>query len=284
LITRMHAKGTVFVAGLLCAAVGDLLPSSDRNRLIARISRLQMSAGWGYSIDAPVDADDTAFALRALLDLGVPVSDSVIQSGLNSLQEFWDARTGLYRTFLSDVPPRITTVRSFEGNYLAHIEVNANVLGLLRRILPQSEPKVSELICAAPHHELASSFYYPGPLYALMLLREASLSCLAGKLRTIEESSVNLRRADGSWGGDVVLTAQAVLALRGEPPHSIDRALRWLALKQRRNGSWRTDREVWSFPAKTGETWQAFDTNGVVSTAYAVRALRTGIAALFGKQ
>jgi len=127
------------------------------------------------------------------------------------------------------------------------------------------------------------SYFYPGRYYGTyMSLR---LLCKTGSLPESRRKGLSFllgsRNPDGSWGspGNIYETCLALNALaacgaRGEAFRSgIARLIAW----QRPDGSWRDERAViWEFTYRDKPIiWRAHDARGVVTTALAVKALRS---------
>jgi squalene-hopene cyclase-like protein len=84
----------------------------------------------------------------------------------------------------------------------------------------------------------------------------------------------NRRRHGGTYGGEVNLTAFAILALRsaGRPVHSLRASRRWLQRARNRGGGWGFQRGVASDPDSTGAALQ-----GLAAAGAGKRALRRGV-------
>ena len=89
------------------------------------------------------------------------------------------------------------------------------------------------------------------------------------------------RRANGSWGGEVNLTAFGIMALRagGEPASSLGAPRRWLERAQNRGGGWGFQADEPSDPDSTGAALQ-----GLAAAGAARLGLRHGVAYLRGDQ
>jgi hypothetical protein len=84
----------------------------------------------------------------------------------------------------------------------------------------------------------------------------------------------NRRQHGGTYGGEVNLTAFAILALRsaGRPVHSLRASRRWLQRARNRGGGWGFQRGVASDPDSTGAALQ-----GLAAAGAGKRALRRGV-------
>jgi Squalene-hopene cyclase C-terminal domain len=89
------------------------------------------------------------------------------------------------------------------------------------------------------------------------------------------------RRASGSWGGEVNLTAFGIMALRagGEPASSLGASRRWLERARNRDGGWGFQAHVPSDPDSTGAALQ-----GLAAVGGAHGEVRHGVAYLRGDQ
>jgi hypothetical protein len=260
------------------------LSAAQRERILSRIRTEDQGRVWGYTRDAPMDADDTAFVLRTLRNLGRTVE-------LGGLDVFF--HEGAFTTFeLGPLrePPRLAFEVCLKNNFRVHPEVLANVY----RVLADAglEWRINEsLIRASQAPEgYFHSYFYPSRYYCTWMTAE--LLAVTGRLQEVRRRAVQFvaesQHQDGSWGhpGDAYETALALSICRREEINrtQVERAVAFLLANQDSEGSWRTCRPIWAFRHKDEPVlmWEAFDTNGMVATALAVNALRRHEGSLVG--
>lgn len=225
---------------------------------------------------APEDSDDTAFVLQTYGLLGKKVP-------ADGLLGFYQADKKAFTTFRESPPTEVACTPSVKNNSGVHPEVDANIFGFLQET-PFANLIDYGLIAGAQTADgWWRSFFYPGRYYGTyMSLR---LLCKTGSLPESRRKGLSFllgsRNPDGSWGspGNVYETCLALNALaacgaRGEAFRSgIARLIAW----QRPDGSWRDERAViWEFTYRDKPIiWRAHDARGVVTTALAVKALRS---------
>ena len=168
--TRLHRQGVVFVASFIARAAGDLLTAEQRARLASRVRRLFREDGWGYSVNAPVDSDDTAFAVHTLLDLGEDTDSDAVVDGLAALRRFQAPGNGWFNTFRDSTESRIARRGGAAENAYVHLGVNANVLSLLDRLGQLTPDAALRLLGECRDVASCRSFYYPFEMYTLSLL------------------------------------------------------------------------------------------------------------------
>ena len=170
---------------------------------------------------------------------------------------------------------------SVAGNLGIHPEVNANIFALLAETT--LFPLINEelIIRAQTSQGWWRSYFYPGRYYAtymsLVLLGKTGTGEAARKkgIAFLQTS----QNQDGSWGGvyDTSLALNA-LAACGVIDDAFRRGIAWLAARQEPDGSWRDEHApVWEYTYSDHPpvVWRAYDTDGVVTTALAVKALRS---------
>lgn len=278
--TRIDGQGLVFVAGFLTAAAGAVMEAKQRARLAARLRGLYREEGWGYSVNAPSDSDDTAFALHALLNLGAgPDSDEIVD-GTRALDRFRRAGSEWYQTFHGDGVSRIARHGGDHENLAVHLGVNANIQSLRVRLGKNTPRALAVLLAQCRTLASSKSFYYPFEMYTMALVLPM-LDMRTEAHRRVGEilgkEIVGRQRSDGSWGEDPVETALALDALRPLPNAELarDRGIAWLVSEQESDGSWETERPIWRFPTPGDDEWRAYDSQRLVATSLATRALKS---------
>jgi hypothetical protein len=280
-------KGHVFVASFIAEAMDGLFDEIDRTIVLVRILSEEYDGLWGFSPPGPydlerfrvfyVDADDTAYVLRALRRLGV-------NRRPECLLRFYRDAEQLFTTFDAPGPTALTTEHSPSHNVLAHPEVNANVFLALRGTHLERYVNEEMLRDAQDPRGYWRSYFYPSPLFGTLL----ALEVLDGNPAFADETSRALsfvaeaQNPDGSWGtgGDAHETALAVAALAGRESHSAAtlRGVEHLLGTMSPDGAWTSSACVWEFPADEGDTWRAYDRYGAYVTARCTTALRRAAA------
>ena len=276
-------KGHVFVASFLTEAMSGLLDEIDRTIILVRILSEENEGVWGFSPPGPyhkddslvfhVDADDTAYVLRALRRLGV-------NRPPRCLVRFYRERERLFVTFDAPGPASLVTEASPRNNLLAHPEVNANVYLALRGTHLEELIDHALLLGAQDERGFWPSYFYPSALYGTRLVLELlhddeqfapavarALSFIAGS-----------QNADGSWGagGDPYETALAVIATASFPAYAAAtrRGVEYLLTSMAADGSWTSRGCIWEFNADGRDVWRAYDVHGAFVSALCTTALR----------
>lgn len=244
--------------------------------MLARIDAENRDDAWGDCLTAPVDSDDTAFALRTLRLFGRKPSDK-------GLLCFYQAETRLFPTFKSRFRSRLEFELSLENNAMAHPEVAANIYLFLwsqnRRAYIYDE-----LIESAQTSEGDwRSYFYPSRYYATCLFLD--LLARMGRMQNQQKRGLTFVREtqnrDGSWGSPAnpYETALALIALQtsGLKMPEIAIGVEWLLQQQQADGSWNTGQIIWKYPASPTSEWVAYDRHRVLATAFCLRALRNSI-------
>lgn len=229
---------------------------------------------WGYMPYAPVDADDTAFVLRTYRMLGRSVAS-------DSLLRFYDKKARAFTTFDGRGAAALVYETSTTGNFGIHPEVNANIFTLLADTGLSGLVNDELIVWAQTPQGWWRSYFYPGRYYATYM--NLGLLCATGRSTDAREKGIAFLHAsqnpDGSWGGvyDTALALNA-LAACGVFDDARRRGIAWLSVRQKPDGSWRdVDTPLWEYTYSDDPkvVWRAYDTDGVVATALAVKALRS---------
>lgn len=269
----VHKTGHVFAGFFIAQAIGDLLSPAEKQKITDRMDAENRGGVWGYMIYAPVDSDDTAFVIRTNRLLGKNMA-------ADSLLRFYDKDAGAFTTFDGRGPAVLVYEPSEAANYGLHPEVNANVFTLLADTPLAGLINDDLIIRAQTPQGWWHSYFYPGHYYATAM--SLTLLCKIKKGEDARKKGIaflqSSQKRDGSWGGayDTALALSA-LAACGVFDETFRRGISWLTLQQRPDGSWR-DEEVplWEYTYKDQPKviWRAYDTDGVLTTALSVSALR----------
>lgn len=272
--------GHVFAASFIVEALGPSPEPAVANDLGKAILLEQRGQAWGYAAQAPIDVDDTAFALRALRRLG-------LKDAAAPVFVFY-SQAGGFATFLGGAGAKLTTEPSEANNLELHPEVNANVYSLLTGTALASYVDLDRLLPAQAADGSWGSYFYPGQAYGTWMV----LRALCGSAKLSEPQSaardrgvaylVQSQASDGSWGalgmsGDAYDTALSVVALEGcgAAPQAVRRGRDWLRRAQAEDGSWSYPGAIWVYRAKDAPRvdWTAYDSARSVTTSLAVWAL-----------
>jgi hypothetical protein len=272
----VHATGHVFAGFFIADAIGDMLSALEKNKITNRMDAEERDGVWGYMPFAPVDSDDTAFVMRTYRKLGKNVAT-------DSLMRFFDKDSKGFTTFDGRGRAFLAFKPSLRNNFGLHPEVNANIFTLL----------ADSPFCGMINEDLViggqtlqgywHSYFYPGRYYATYM--NLRFLCKTGRGRKARSRGIAFflesQNPDGSWGnsGGVYETALALnaLAVCGIFNSVFWKGIAQLLQKQTYNGSWLDERVViWEYLYSDNPpiVWRAYDTEGVVATALAVKALR----------
>ena len=270
----VHATGHVFAGFFIASAIGDQLSPAERQKITARMDAEERNGVWGYMRYAPVDSDDTAFVLRTYRMLGRSVA-------ADSLLRFYNKEAQAFTTFDGRGAAALVFEPTTAGNFGLHPEVNANIFTLLADT-GLSGLINDELIAVAQAPQgWWRSYFYPGHYYATYM--NLGLLCQTGRGRDAREKGIAFLHAsqnrNGSWDGmydtAFALNSLAACGLFGD---AFQRGITWLATQQKADGSWRdADTPIWEYTYSDHPRviWRAYDTDGMVITALAGKALRS---------
>lgn len=273
----VHATGHVFAAYFIADAIADALSSEEKRILTGRMDAECRGGVWGYMLYAPVDSDDTTFVIRTYKILGREMM-------ADSLLRFYDKEGQAFTTFDGRGKASLVFEPSVINNHSFHPEVNANIFSLLADT-PLSCLIHDEIILRAQTDQGDwRSYFYPGSFYATYM--SLSLLCKTGRQEDARNKGIAfLRRsqnADGSWGkaGGPYETSLAINALAacGVLDSVFKKGIFRLLAQQSPDGTWKDETIViwaYTYSQKPLVIWRAYDTGGVVTTALAVKALRT---------
>jgi hypothetical protein len=271
-------KGHLFCYFFVTEAIATELSAQERSSILSRIDQEKRNGIWGYSVDAPPDADDTTFVLRTLNNLCQTVD-------LTRLLETFLRDDGAFVTFLSGMhreKKRLAFDSSADNNCLVHPDVLANVYILLADT-GQGTLIDEKLIQASQAPEgYFRSFFYPSRYYStwmyLNLLEETGQ--LSDERNRAVRFILDSQNRDGSWGqpGNVYETALALNSIGREEIRlpRLQASTRFLLERQDIDGSWFTSQPIWVFRRNDDPLidFVAYDSNRIVTTALSVRALK----------
>ena len=277
--TRLNGKGQIVSACFVAEALRDRMKEPVRTTLLVRILSEEISGLWGYTprgyritnANEPflVDADDTAFAIRAMKALEVYKTPKRVLT-------FFNTQLDAFSTFKSkSVNTEYSQVQNEKMHFAFHPEVNANVLTALHGT--DFEKKVSAAWVNKWQNEMGffESYFYPGHFY--------STATFVNYLRHYPEYWFNITKAadymaaiqnkDGSWGefGNAAYTAWALMVLYSQTAQyetNIRKAVEYLASSQNEDGSWQNNNVFWQFyNTEHNVFWYARDINHIITTS-----------------
>jgi hypothetical protein len=269
-------RGHLLAAFFVSEAMGRDLSERERGAILTRIAQEQRFGAWGYATEAPIDADDTAFALRTARNLGGAVD-------ANALESFF--HDGAYTTFEGG-KKRERTQLVFDvcsaNNFQVHPEVLTNIYVLLAELGDLTRTDDALVQASQAPEGYFRTYFYPSRYYGTWL----SLDFLAKAPRLTNEQGKAVQflsesqNQNGSWGRPENVYETA-LALNSYSQGEIDqtklrKAVQFLLESQYADGSWSAQQPIWKFRHRDAPvvTWEAYDNNRVVTTALALKALK----------
>jgi hypothetical protein len=263
-----------FVARALVASGG--IDAAARSVLLSHLQDARKGDSYGYDTLAPIDADDTAFALRAHLLLGsAPSSDEI----LSALAPFESQLS--WKTFCGPTLPQGMWTTDYINDLSVfgfHPEVHLNVALLFQETGHPFRP------CPPLpfRNSLPANYHYPSHNYCAWLVCE--LQHARGQTSAGLESALLARQLpDGRWPAvtdgftAAQETALALLSLSDAAyaANAGRSGVAFLLAQQRADGSW-PGGTLWNFrvPGTGGSViWKAVDAMSIVATSLGLMAL-----------
>ena len=190
--------------------------------------------GTGTDIKISPDVDDTSVAWAALQRLEVSVPPAALEAIRGSRNE-----NGLFTTWIGPPSGWVNT----DSRDIDTV-VNINAL-LLFGLTHENIESVCKYVVAQVHNDnfRRGTVYYRSPLMFAHAFsrayREGNVKCLEPAVAKIQEATLSLRNADGSWGNDLETAFGALTLLnldyRGQ---ELDRAIKVLLARQSADGGW----------------------------------------------
>jgi hypothetical protein len=269
----VHDRGRIFPGFWVASALEGRMQRSEIQVMRRRIHDEDRGGLWGDCTKAPVDADDTAFALRTLSLFG----DTPDESGL---LRFYKRESRFFPTFYSSRPIALAFERTLDGNFMAHPEVAANIFHVLWSRNRRAYINYDLIADSQSQDGDWRSYFYPSRYYATFVfchLLQRMNRMKDERLRAIDFIRGS-RRADGMWGSpaNACDTALALNTLQldewaeGDLARSVDALLE----SQLCDGSWSVPQAIWLYPATAGVEWAAYDFHRVIGTAVCLMCLR----------
>jgi len=263
-----------FVARALAAGGG--IDAAARSVLLSYLQHARKGASYSYDTLAPIDADDTAFALRALILLGsAPSSDDV----LSALAPFESQLS--WQTFCGPTPPQFMWTTDYTNDMSVfgfHPEVHLNVSLLLRETGHSPRPYLPFPL----RNGLPANYHYPSNNYCSWLICELQ-SAQHEAAASVESALLARQLPDGRWpavADGFTASQETALALLSLSDAAYAGAagrngIGFLLSQQRADGSW-PGGTLWKFwvPGTGGRViWSAVDSMSIFATSLSVVAL-----------
>lgn len=268
-------EGKILTGYFIVSAFYNRIPGEVYTKIKNQILAENRGTLWGYSLNSPVDADDTSFAIQTAAMLGISLDTS-------TLERFYKQRMNGYATFISNREALPTHLVSPPANFGIHPEVNANIYHLFNRLHLSTKINYSLIRKFQARAGYWYSYFYPGKYYSTYL--NLRLLCAAGQLRKQVEKGVQFiitsQNRDGSWGSvsnayDTALALNSLLACGYSKEKQIKKGIDYLLSQQVPQGYWKTNSVIWSYDHQNAPLvrWSAYDSEHVITTALVVRAL-----------
>jgi hypothetical protein len=249
------------------------VPDAIKSELLGMLSLAKKGNSYGYDDKAPMDADDTAFALRTLIALGEKVTPDMVKSALEPFRCNGSWFTFPVKTISGVTPPFHCNYQGPESTAGPHPEVHLNILALYQEA---GQAPVSRVPALPQKNGLPVCYFYDSAFYGAWLF---SLLCKEMELEylPLKSAVLQLRNNNGGWSGRengfsaVQETALALLTLDtfSTPDASKSAAIAFILGQQQNNGSF-PGGTLWNY-REAG--WYARDVQSIVSTSCAVCAL-----------
>ena len=268
-------QGTSLVAFFIVDTIGSELSSVEREIIISRLTIEERNGLWGYSRNAPIDSDDSAFVLHTFKLLNVSKS-------LENITVFYNKQGKGFITFQSDISPKLAFQPSEDNNFHIHPEVNANIYNLIHNTSYKDYINYDIVIDSQASDGYWHSYFYPSNYYSTY--QNLKFLSLSENYNDIKEKSVTFllssQNNDGSWGnpGNAYETSLALksLATLNISNDQFWKGIKFLLNSQNNNGSWQNSTIIWEYIFQQNPLviWQAFDKNMVISTSLSIGALK----------
>lgn len=271
----IDGRGFPFAVFFIGDAISSELSPEEVDFILSQLVTEERNGLWGYSLEAPVDSDDTAFALQTFKKMGAPKS-------IEKIFDFYKEREKGFTTFKSNVSAELVFQSSEKNNLHVHPEVNANIYNLLYDSPYANYINYDMVITSQAPEGYWYSYFYPSIYYSTY--QNLKLLSLSGEYKDITEKAVNFllnsQNNDGSWGkpGNAFDTSLALksLASLNISNEEFWKGIEFLLNSQNKNGSWKNPTVIWNYIFRQNPLiiWQAFDNNMIISTAVSISALK----------
>lgn len=243
------------------------------------LSNARRGDSYGYDRMAPVDSDDTAFALRTLIILGQTVTSKMISDALSPFTCGKSWFTFHVQNHTDSTPGFHCYFKEPASIFGPHPEVHMNIL-LLHH---EAGLEINSIPGFPEKDGLPVSYFYRSAHYGAWLLSTLYKS-MGFKYHQIEDSVFKLQNDDGSWSGmdggfsTVQETSLAILTLNTfgiKDINSISSSVDFLIGQQTSKGFF-PGGSLWHHylpHSKDNAYWYAKDIMSIASTSLAIIAL-----------
>ncbi len=260
------------------------IPDTVSSSLQEKLALARKGHSYGYDQFAPVDSDDTAFALRTLIALGETVTAEMLREAFKPFRCGDSWFTFAANSIAGHTPPFQPVYQGPQSVRGPHPEVHLNILALHQEI------GIKEIrIPALPEmNGLPVSYFYKSELYGAWLFGQICKG-IALDYPPLRIAAMGIRNSNGGWSGftdgfsAVQETALGLLTLKtfDGTESGFEPSLVYLLGQQLENGSF-PGGTLWHhrLPQDNGKfIWYATDEMSIVSTGLAILALNSFILA-----
>lgn len=292
-----HPISSKIVASLIIDNIVDSLSPVDKESLTRSINSTRFPIGaWSDDLGKFADADNTIAAWHMLTQLNNSNKTNIAVKSVRSLNKlFYSPHMHAYSTFIpieasqvpydSLTPPdasKIAYTPSLENDWQIHPDINAIIYNYLHEIGFDQYINYKILQNAQTKEGYWRSYFYLSKYYASYFVLK--LLCETGKLPTQREKGLSFiystQNSDGSWGSppnsyETALAVNTMLVCKKNNSVTQE-GIAYLLKQQTRDGYWpSTNKAIWHYAQGQGFIVDATDTNHTLSTALAVKALKT---------
>jgi hypothetical protein len=260
------------------------IPDTVKTFMRDVLNKAQKGASYGYDGKAPIDADDTAFALRTLIAIGDTVTPEMITEALNPFKcgDSWFTFPVLeYNS--EETPPFHYTYTGPASVVGPHPEVHLNILSLMQ----ETGIKISRIPSVPLNNGLPVSYFYRTFMYGTWLFSKLCRG-MGVQFGNMKNTVLHRQNDNGSWSGiekgfsTAQETALALLAISSY--NNICDKVKNISIKQlmslqQKDGSF-FGGVLWCYhlPDNTKDAlWYAEDKMSIVGTSIVVYALNSTI-------
>jgi len=271
----INNQGTPFAAFFVNEAIKSDLSPIEKEIISNQLIQEERNGLWGYSPEAPIDSDDTSFALQVFNFLNAPKL-------MEKILDFYNEQGKGFTTFRSNVSAELVFQPSENNNLHIHPEVNANIYNLLYGTPYENYINYDLVVKSQDPKGYWYSYFYPSNYYSTY--QNLRLLSFSENYNDVKEKAINFllnsQNDNGSWGspGNAYETSLALksLAILNVPDEQFWKGINFLLNSQNNDGSWKNSTVVWKYIRQQNPlvVWQAFDSNMIISTAFSISALK----------
>lgn len=246
------------------------------DKIFTELDAYKVGDQYSYTVGAPVDADDTAFALRTLHLLGQTITHDRVSRALAPFYSNGKWLTFDYDIDMPEAMPWVSRHINDASIVGPHPEVFLNVLCLLNEIGDDADLIPKDLPVS---NNCITTYHYLSNLYSNWLL-----SCITPKTETFftDKDILNMFESNGLCKGiekgfnQHLETSLAILTLNSqEAMVSIDKTVKVICDCQQDDGSWPSG-FLWKYYVTSeggGGFWYGKDNHNILSTSLMLLAL-----------